>query len=81
MNEIARTKNTNDLKSKVKSSHQILVREGKYSEARRVLQFLRYGSLTCGLGDVDWSVTLLLEKLGVRSITSSTGRCQDFYLN
>lgn len=41
--------------------------------ARRILQLLRRGRITLGLGDTDWLVESLLEDLGVHLTYSRRG--------
>ena len=54
------------LRYKLMDAHRKLVREGKLLEARAVLQLLRKGKITLGLGDEAWNVERLCEELGCR---------------
>ena len=74
------TTGKSELRAMVKRLHQDTVRQGKYLVARRILRLLFDGSITCGVGNVDWEVTKLLNKADVRSSICSSGRYQEFYL-
>ena len=74
------TTKTNELKNAVKRLHQDLVRGGKYQEGRLVFIFLRRGALTCNVSKVAFSVSRMLQKVGIRSSTSSSGAYQTFEL-
>lgn len=67
-------------KRQVMAAHMELVRTGEFLQARRVLDLLRNGAITCGLSNVGWSVSCLLETIGVRNWTSRTGNIQHFQL-
>lgn len=54
------------LRYRVMEYHRELVRGGQYIAARRVLVLLKDGRISLGLGDVDFSLEIQLEKLGCR---------------
>ena len=54
------------LKCRVMEFHRELVRKGQYIAARQVMKLLRDGRVALGLGDVDFSLEIQLEKLGCR---------------
>lgn len=54
------------LRYRVMEFHKELVRKGQYIAARQVLKLLRTGKVALGLGDVDFSLEIQLEKLGCR---------------
>lgn len=58
---------------KLMDAHRKLVREGKLLEAKELLRLLRKGSIELGLGDVDWEVERICEKLGCRINYSHRG--------
>lgn len=70
------------LKLKIKKyqllqKHQELVKLGKFYTARKLLDFLSYGSIYLGFDDISWECESILEKLGFHIIVNSrTGRAQ-----
>lgn len=58
---------------KLMDAHRKLVREGKLLEARVVLQLLRKGRISLGLGDEAWNVERLCEELGCRITCKRSG--------
>ena len=54
------------LKYRVMEYHKELVKKGQYIAARRVLRLLRDGRVALGLGDIDFSLEIQLEKIGCR---------------
>jgi len=54
------------LRYRVMEYHRELVRGGQYIAAKKVLVLLKDGRISLGLGDVDFSLEIQLEKLGCR---------------
>lgn len=51
-------------RQKVKKLYSTFVRRGYFYEARRLLELLKYGSITLRLDDVSWNVQTALEDSG-----------------
>lgn len=54
----------------LKFEHYMFVRQGKYAAANKILKLLLNGRLRLGLGDVDWEVDKVCERLGCPSSVS-----------
>ena len=48
----------------IKMKHWELVKKGEYKVAYRLYKLLKDGSVYLGLGDVDWTAEIILEKMG-----------------
>ena len=63
------------MRDKLNLIHQELCQKGHYCEARRILDLLRNKQVNLGLGDIDWNVGRILEKIGFKiSQTTRYGR-------
>ena len=49
---------------KAKEMYRNFCRSGQFQEGRRVLELLKYGSVTLWLDDVDWNVQTACEDAG-----------------
>lgn len=69
------------LKNKIKQLHKNFIKEGKYKEAKLVLELLRKGSLTLiGYDDVTFNVESKLDKI-LKPCYSYNCVKVNFYLN
>ena len=63
------------MRDKLRRIHQELCQKGHYCEARRILDLLRNKRVNLGLEDIDWDVSIILEKIGFKiSQTTRYGR-------
>jgi len=63
------------VRDKLKRIHQELCQKGHHCEARRILGLLRNKRVNRGLEDIDWDVSIILEKIGFKiSQTTRYGR-------
>ena len=69
------------MREQIKREHRKLIRQGKFYHARRLMDLLRNGSISCGLSDVAWEVSELLEDMGMKSRISRNGNSQTFTLS
>lgn len=65
---------------KIMDAHREFVRAGKYQQARAILQLLRKGKVSLGLGDESWEVESFLETVGCRFSYGRGGYTATAYL-
>ena len=77
--EIEKANRKNLMRMKVKALHTEMVMDGRMYEARKVLHFLRDGSVHLWLGDTDWAVECALTDIGYKPHYSRNGNTATIY--